>query len=137
MSACNVTQDEVNLMWKWVLALRSGKYQQGSGVLRSEKNEFCCLGILCDISEKGSWTSEPINIEKGYGYTFGEAEFTIYPPNAIQRIFQKCYVQRTILVSMNDNRRLPFDAIADYIAENLKVAVPAEMLEEAKATVTL
>lgn len=37
---------------KWVAALRSGDYKQGTGVLRSEWDEYCCLGVLCDIAEK-------------------------------------------------------------------------------------
>lgn len=36
---------------KWIRALRSGKYQQGSSALR-EGDRFCCLGVLCDIAEK-------------------------------------------------------------------------------------
>lgn len=40
-------------MKKWVRALRSGKYEQGTtGYLMTTKSgadRFCCLGILCDI----------------------------------------------------------------------------------------
>jgi hypothetical protein len=34
---------------KWIKALRSGEYKQGIGVLRNRRNEFCCLGVLCNI----------------------------------------------------------------------------------------
>ncbi len=34
---------------KWVAALRSGSYVQGTGMLRSEGNQFCCLGVLCNL----------------------------------------------------------------------------------------
>jgi hypothetical protein len=35
---------------KWCSALRSGEYQQGTGVLhRKSDNTFCCLGVLCDL----------------------------------------------------------------------------------------
>lgn len=41
---------------KWLKALRSGKYKQGTGRLfgKYEKNkkEFCCLGVLCDLYAK-------------------------------------------------------------------------------------
>lgn len=37
---------------KWVAALRSDKYKQGQGKLRSMENEFCCLGVLCDLCAK-------------------------------------------------------------------------------------
>lgn len=34
---------------EWVTALRSGKYKQGKGCLRKSVNEFCTLGVLCDL----------------------------------------------------------------------------------------
>lgn len=37
---------------KWVKALRSGKYKQGTEALKftyDGEAEFCCLGVLCDI----------------------------------------------------------------------------------------
>jgi hypothetical protein len=33
----------------WVAALRGGKYKQGKNKLRSSDNEFCCLGVLCNL----------------------------------------------------------------------------------------
>lgn len=40
---------------KWVAALRSGKYEQGRHSLHGERNSYCCLGVLCDISGLGKW----------------------------------------------------------------------------------
>lgn len=34
---------------RWIEALRSGKYMQGKGRLRSFYDEFCCLGVLCNL----------------------------------------------------------------------------------------
>lgn len=34
---------------KWIEALRSGRYKQGKLRLRDNDNNFCCLGVLCDI----------------------------------------------------------------------------------------
>lgn len=39
---------------KWVVALRSGEYKQGMGLLK-KADKFCCLGVLCDISGLGNW----------------------------------------------------------------------------------
>ncbi len=39
----------------WIEALRSGKYQQGRGQLHIN-NQFCCLGVLCDIAPNKAWT---------------------------------------------------------------------------------
>ena len=33
---------------KWVIALRSGRYEQGVGQLR-RYGDFCVLGVLCDV----------------------------------------------------------------------------------------
>jgi hypothetical protein len=36
---------------RWVAALRSGDYAQGSGVLYNpDQNQYCCLGVLCDLA---------------------------------------------------------------------------------------
>lgn len=34
---------------KWIEALRSGKYKQGKRLLRSLNDEFCCLGVACEV----------------------------------------------------------------------------------------
>jgi len=34
---------------KWIAALRSGKYKQGTHALKF-RDEYCCLGVLCSIS---------------------------------------------------------------------------------------
>lgn len=44
---------------KWVAALRSGEYKQGTEHLHSG-DSFCCLGVLCDLYAKehpanGKW----------------------------------------------------------------------------------
>lgn len=49
---------------RWVAALRSGEYKQGRGRLRSSANEFCCLGVLCNLHaqanpEYAAMQSEP------------------------------------------------------------------------------
>lgn len=39
----------------WVEALRSPKYKQGQRSLRTTDEEYCCLGVLCDVSGLGKW----------------------------------------------------------------------------------
>jgi hypothetical protein len=42
-----------NIMKKWVKALRSGKYKQGTGTLKQFNSkgqaQHCCLGVLCEL----------------------------------------------------------------------------------------
>ena len=39
---------------RWVAALRSGKYRQGQGGLRTG-DRYCCLGVLCDLADPEGW----------------------------------------------------------------------------------
>ena len=46
---------------QWTEKLTSGEYKQTTHVLRkfnvgTKQFEYCCLGVLCDISKQGVWT---------------------------------------------------------------------------------
>ncbi len=51
---------------QWVEALRSGKYTQGQLMLRTPDNDFCCLGVLCDITNV-PWYRAEIKVSDGMG----------------------------------------------------------------------
>jgi hypothetical protein len=66
---------------KWIDALRSGKYEQGSEKLRSVTG-YCCLGVLCDIyaqEHNTQWEfrgDEEINPQsQDYWYFGDQSEF--------------------------------------------------------------
>lgn len=61
---------------KLVEALRSGEYEQGTGVLRSTNNRFCCLGVACDISGLGEWRHEPVEGVSPLEYTYHVSDET-------------------------------------------------------------
>ncbi len=42
-----------------VAALRSGSYQQCSSRLKSKDGRFCCLGVATEISDLGTWATDP------------------------------------------------------------------------------
>jgi hypothetical protein len=84
----------------WLDALRSGEYQQGQGVLRSENNEYCCLGVLCDLYQKQTgdmhWNSHAEKVADRevdgelahfYSYDFGNEKIGYYafamPPQEV------------------------------------------------------
>lgn len=57
---------------QWLEALRSGEYIQGWERLRGVKNNFCCLGVLCDLHSKlfqTEWENPTIT---GAGYEYYE-----------------------------------------------------------------
>lgn len=54
----SLTKTQIANRKKLITALRSGKYNQGRGTLRSRDNEFCCQGVACHISGKGQWKTD-------------------------------------------------------------------------------
>ena len=57
---------------KWIAALRSGAYNQGSSQLvtvdADENEHFCCLGVLCNLATEdgyGEWDGEDFKSESG------------------------------------------------------------------------
>ena len=67
---------------KWIDALRSGWYDQGSEKLRSDQG-YCCLGVLCDLytqeTKMVGWEfrgyDENEHLPQDYWYFDGESEF--------------------------------------------------------------
>lgn len=66
---------------KWIDALRSGKYEQGSERLRSVSG-YCCLGVLCDLyaqEHNTQWEfrgNEETNLQpQDYWYFGDQSEF--------------------------------------------------------------
>ena len=43
---------------KLLTALRSGEYQQVTYKLRGSNNDYCCLGLACEISGLADWESQ-------------------------------------------------------------------------------
>lgn len=47
-----LTKEQAELVWKWLIALRSGKYTQVKGVLVKTYGSpgYCCLGVLAKVA---------------------------------------------------------------------------------------
>lgn len=103
----------------WVDALRSGKYNQCTGTLKTslEPNAFCCLGVLCDIYGKHvlkrskRWTGNTFRFKR-------EICRTQLNDSLLERvgISKKC--QQTF-IRMNDSIGSSFEDIARFIVKNL------------------
>lgn len=96
---------------KWVAALRSGKYKQGRGRLRSG-DEFCCLGVLCDIVYPQGWTLSV------FTDTTGSTDLYYLTPNVLRQVgMQEKFMM--LLGQMNDGQTFgtpsTFNEIADVI----------------------
>lgn len=104
----------------WVEALRSGKYAQGKGRLRGNGNNYCCLGVLCDLAVNDGvckW------IKTAYYYSIDDK----YASNSLPPVVQswagleesdpRVAVGQEVftLIQLNDSYALGFDKIADMI----------------------
>jgi hypothetical protein len=103
---------------KWVAALRSGKYKQGRFALRNPLDEYCCLGVLCDISSIGNWVS----FKTYFQYTTktsGNAEGLCFLPEEVEYSLDLSSKEQAKLSDMNDSGRMSFEQIANYIEGKL------------------
>ena len=110
---------------KWIKALRSGKYRQTRGKLKSRNGAFCCLGVLCDIQgAKAVWQNDL----DGGNYVFGGDKISMPPKPYWAEVPRD---QLDNLARRNDGyswagnppsenfHKHSFSEIADYIEENL------------------
>jgi hypothetical protein len=90
---------------KWVAALRSGKYRQGTGRLRTKDGGYCCLGVLCEAVGK------PI------------ASDGVFPAreNDCSSLSKLIGVNIKEFIRMNDREWLTFEQIAEWIEVNVSV----------------
>lgn len=93
---------------KWLEALRSGRYKQGVGCLRSDKDEYCCLGVLCDVVAPEQWNYE----DKLLCYTHANAAF--FPGDNIKQKIKLPLMIQEFLSGKNDGGD-NFHEIAEYI----------------------
>lgn len=116
---------------KWVTALRSGDYRQGTLRLRwkgtaATSDTFCCLGVLSDLYRKetgrGHWVPGGVDgyiFKDGYqmdtsGPTTGVCHWAGINPDDTDNDSVIGH-----LMGMNDHHRNNFNEIADWIEENL------------------
>ena len=95
-----------------VKALRSGKYQQGRGVLCDHTGAMCCLGVLMDVAIDTYW--EHLDI-----FTCWSIEGAVVMPTRKQlEAVGLSPIDANTLSEMNDEGKT-FAEIADWIEVNL------------------
>jgi hypothetical protein len=118
------------LKQKWIEALRSGKYIQGQGALRSvDEDEYCCLGVLCEYLPNVRWENgDDSNYTAVLFNELGDVtRSTLFLPgtlnvdlglNILIREDGDSYTIYSMLMYMNDEGK-NFNEIADYIERYL------------------
>lgn len=70
---------------QWLAALRSGEYKQGRHTLRvgtseAQPDQYCCLGVLCDLAQRQGVIPEPVYRDGDWIYgTHDEATWSVLP----------------------------------------------------------
>jgi hypothetical protein len=118
---------------KWVAALRSGDFTQGTGAL-NYNDHYCCLGVLCELGRQEGVVEK--EVEGLFGQYVGKdsERVTSVPPHSVMKwagldgspevvipdpegVYEMGgYVT---LIHLNDSIRLSFSDIADIIEEKL------------------
>lgn len=105
------------LMTRWIGALRSDEYNQGTGNLKDfnagpdEKPDFCCLGVLCDLVDSALWDDTQA-ADRGYSTFEGKSD---YPPKSVLELVGISYEEAQRLASFNDEDGYRFADIANYL----------------------
>lgn len=96
---------------KWIAALRSGKYKQGSGYL-CRGDRYCCIGVLAvevlGMEEKRKPSQEEVDY-----VLLGAGFLTSLPKHMFPEDVQSA------LICMNDIHLNTFETIACYLEEKL------------------
>lgn len=114
----------IELHKKWIEALRSGEYKQGSGVyckIVDGEPRYCCLGVLAKVA--------------GFNYTV-DAEGDVWWEGSTEKMYvQDAFLERMKLSGgvlgnssggqlplwyINDVVKLPFNKIADHLEKYIE-----------------
>jgi hypothetical protein len=105
-------------------ALRSGRYEQGTGFLQTRDGKFCCLGVSCEVAMANGC---PVRLDHSTGYycaVGGGDASDVYLPTVVRDWFgfdepnptiatNYGDYERVTAVMANDELAWDFDRIAD------------------------
>jgi hypothetical protein len=112
---------------KWLAALRSGKFQQGNGLLRREAIDpttgeitttHCCLGVLCEAIKGVARVHDAPHPEQRYspvGFAYECVRDYTALPSTLRDAAGLTDEDEGILIEANDTAGWTFDDIANYV----------------------
>jgi len=104
---------------KWIDALRSGDYMQGSGWLHNVKeNEYCCLGVACELAIRDG---VDVRVEVCGDFCSYDGSTTALPMSVISWLGVNGSNPLSA-IEMNDERGMSFDEIANVIEEDAYIS---------------
>jgi hypothetical protein len=114
-----------HLIRTWIEALRSGWYEQGFGALHQKDGCFCVVGVLVDVylkQEELDWEWNETCNKYLYPNALATAKFPSPIKTLIQErkkieflFFPQTIIDPALFINMNDNARLSFGELADFL----------------------
>lgn len=117
---------------RWVAALRSGDYPQGTGLLRrvdaTGTAYHCCLGVLCELAVEAGVVERSESSFDGSRVTSYAGGSFKFPPREVVEwagvlgdnpVVADADGDARTLVNLNDAEEAPFATIADWIERSL------------------
>lgn len=109
MTVIDVSEEE------WLEGLRSGLYEQNlkrDGYLRTEKDTYCCLGVMCELESKLTWSEHELAYS---AENYGGRRVIAYA--ALGTGFRPSWMtesQEFACIHANDRLEMSFREIADW-----------------------
>jgi len=113
---------------KWVSALRSGEFKQGTMQLRTLDDKYCCLGVLCALAVREGVIDPPLPGVQGQ---FTDAYYfdgnKNYVPLSVRQWagledsvggYHVEGVETEQVLAVNNDASMPFPQIADIIEKH-------------------
>jgi hypothetical protein len=109
---------------KWIAALRSGEYIQGSGALKYRdyvqgETCHCALGVLCEVVAPEGFKQHPVFLKYSHQFEGTKKAQECYPnQNKLKElgIYPSMFKK---IAMLNDDQQRSFEYIADFVEKNL------------------
>lgn len=129
----SLTEDQQENLGSWIEALRSGKYSQGEGHLRTKDDSYCCMGVGCDVYRSATGLGKWVRKGRKYFFDYTDDKSSFQKdatmPSIVGRYFgieddfmiriRMTEKSRAVgnygLMTLNDARYATFSEIADIL----------------------
>ena len=92
----------------WASNLRSGDYTQATNSFRTENEEYCAVGVLCNMLDPNMWVKDEAN-----GDYLWRDKNSVHPKIEARTGIPETFVDHVIY--LNDYKGRSFNHIADCI----------------------
>lgn len=103
---------------RWLEALRSGKYKQGTGKLKCQTKgelQYCCLGVLQELLHPEEFNPNPQTWDSNSVFTLtNDSQKFHWPTKQVLEEAKLTEDQMIALANLND-RSSNFDKVIEYI----------------------